>query len=315
MKTTIQKKLTVLLSVLLIGFAVFLLSDCKGHVEIHDIVDSTQNCSPPYVVYFFPEAEHRSKDLEFTWNFGDSTESHDEEPVHIYKEHGIYQVSLTIRQNKAIETKSIYLYLTPDSTAPYSDWDYASKADSLWAPAYVEFQNYSKHATGYLWQFGDGETSTDKNPIHIFDSQGTYSTILNAVCNTDTSKYTRQMVIKPAPHKIDIFDVTLWMPNSYIASNVEIVVFYGGYEEVSVGANNISGFPSTFEVGETLFHFNGNYNTDELMFKIYSSYGDGTSEETFEVKARDLQLDYYPTVLSFDDLEGIKLIANIGYRQ
>ncbi len=316
MKTNVQKLLTRFLLFFFIGSSVFFLTDCKGHVEIDDITDSVQNCSPPFVVNFYPQASYRTRDLEITWDFGDgSPVSHEKEPVHIYTENGTFTVTLTIRQKEAMETKSIYLYLTPDSTAPYADWDYASRADSLWAPAYVEFQNYSKHSPNQLWQFGDGETSIDRNPIHIFDTPGTYSTILNAICNTDTSKFMRHMVIKPSPHKIDIFDVTLWMPDFYKTSDIEIVIFYNGFEEAVVGANAIVGFPSTFEVNETLFHFNGEFNTDELMFKVYSSFGDGTSEATFVIKARDLQLDFYPSILAFDDLEGIRLEARVGYRQ
>jgi PKD repeat protein len=34
--------------------------------------------------------------------------------------------------------------------------------------------NSSTRVTGYLWEFGDGTTSTDQNPIHIFPNQGTY---------------------------------------------------------------------------------------------------------------------------------------------
>ena len=315
MKTNVQLKL---LSFIIPVFVIFLavsLSNCKGHVEIFGITDSVENCSAPYVVYFYPDAEHRTKDLEYTWDFGDNTNSHDQEPVHIYQEEGIYKVILSIKQNKSFDSKSITLYLTADSTAAYSDFDYASYSDSLWAPANVEFQNYSKHTTSFLWEFGDGDTSTVKNPTHVFESQGTYTCLLNAICNSDTSKFSRQMIIKPAPHKIDIFDVTVWMPDSYINSDINIDIYYNGHLDAWPGISKISGFPKTFEVGETLFLFDGVYNSDELVYKIYSSYGDGTAEATFVIKSRDLQLDYYPTLLYFDDLEGIKLESAIGYRQ
>ncbi len=315
MKTNVRLKL---LSFIIPVFAIFLsvfLSNCKGHVEIFGITDSVENCSAPYVVNFYPEAEHNTKDLEYTWDFGDGTSSHDQQPVHIYQQEGVYNVVLSIKQKEAFDSKSIKLYLTADSTAAYSDWDYASYNDSLWAPANIEFQNYSKHATSYFWEFGDGSTSTEKDPTHVYQSQGTYTCLLNAICNGDTSKFSRQIEIKPSPNRIDILEVTVWMPDNYIDSDIDIDIIYNGHLDANVGANSVSGFPATFEVGESLFLFNGDFNTDELIFKIFSSYGDGTSEATFVIKSRDLQLDYYPTLLSFDDLEGIKLNALIGYRQ
>jgi PKD repeat protein len=49
-------------------------------------------------------------------------------------------------------------------------------------PLSVTFQNFS---TGplvrYFWDFGDGETSTEKNPIHKYVTEGSYSVELNVV--------------------------------------------------------------------------------------------------------------------------------------
>ncbi|MCD4794116.1 MAG: hypothetical protein K8R54_12830 [Bacteroidales bacterium] len=314
MKTNVQFSLSGLLILILIIFSSILLTNCKGKVEVFGIIDSVENCSPPYVVYFYPDAEYRTKKLEITWDFGDGTTSHDKEPVHIYNEHGVYEVTLSIKQKEAFDSKSISLYLTEDSTAVYSDWDYATLADYLWAPAYVEFQNYSLHSTRFLWEFGTGvaDTSIEKNPTFVYENEGTYTTVLNAICNTDTSKFSRNMVIKPPPKKIDIFDVTLWMPSFYIGSDIDVVILFNGYEETVVGAPGVADFPITFQVDITLFHFDGNYNSDELIFKIFSSYE--KSEATFVIRARDLQFDYYPTLLAFDDLEGIQLEALIGYR-
>lgn len=39
----------------------------------------------------------------------------------------------------------------------------------------VQFSNCSKGASYYLWEFGDGETSMEEEPSHIYDSAGTYT--------------------------------------------------------------------------------------------------------------------------------------------
>lgn len=317
MKSNVQIKL---LSLLIPLFAIFLaisLSDCKGHVEIFGITDSIENCSAPYVVYFYPDAKHRTKDLEYTWDFGDGSESHDQEPVHIYQEGKIYKVTLSIKQNKSFDSKSISLYLTADSTAAYSDYDYASYSDSLWAPAQVEFQNYSKHATSFLWEFGDGDTSSVKSPTHVFQSQGTYTCLLNAVCNNDTSKFSRQIVIKPAPSDILVDEVTVWLPDKFLGADVWVNLWYADHhEEESSHTNSTASFPVTFTITRNLYWFNGLYNADNLEFEIWSSLDGSAPITIFKIEARDLQSDYYPTLISFpDDGYGRKLEAKLEYRQ
>lgn len=317
MKTNAQLKklLSLIIPIFIISTSVFL-SNCKGHVEIYDITDSIENCSAPYVVYFYPDAEHRTKKLEYTWNFGDNTESHDQEPVHIYQKEGIYNVTLSIKQNKSFDSKSISLYLTADSTAPYSDWDYASYSDSLWAPANVEFQNYSKHATSFLWEFDDGDTSTVKNPTHVFQTQGTYTCLLNAICNGDTSKFSHQMIIKAPPSDILIDEVTVWLPDSYLGADVWVDLWYAGHhEEESNHTNSTSTFPVTFPITRNLYWFNGTYNQDNLEFEIWSDSDNSAPITTFRIESRDLQSDYYPTLISFDDGYGRKLKAKLEYRQ
>ncbi|NOZ35241.1 MAG: PKD domain-containing protein [Chlorobi bacterium] len=316
MKTNVPFKLLSLLIPVFIIFLAVSLSNCKGHVEIFGVTDSIENCSAPYIVYFYADAEHRTKDLEYTWDFGDGTESHDQEPMHKYTDYGIYKVTLSIKQNKSFDSKSISLYLTEDSTSAYSDFDYASYSDSLWAPANVEFQNYSKHATSFLWEFGDGDTSTVKNPTHIYQSQGTYTCLLNAMCHGDTSKFSRPIVIKAPPHKIDILDVTIWMPDTYLGTDVWVNLYYAGNNEGgSSTANSVSSFPITFNMSHTLFAFNGIYDSSLLEFELWSSANDGNPEKIFYISSQELQNLYYPTTIGLDDGYGFKYEAKLGYRQ
>ena len=44
----------------------------------------------------------------------------------------------------------------------------------------VSFANHSKYATSYLWDFGDGNTSTELNPLHTYSADGTYNVSLTA---------------------------------------------------------------------------------------------------------------------------------------
>lgn len=49
-----------------------------------------------------------------------------------------------------------------------------------YAPAEVTFTNKSLNATGYSWDFGNGQTSTEENPVAFYDTPGLYSVTLTA---------------------------------------------------------------------------------------------------------------------------------------
>lgn len=290
------------------------LTNCKGKVEIHSIQDSIANCSAPYIVYFKADADHRSRKLEYTWDFGDGTSSHELEPQHIYQENGIYNVTLLINQNKVSNSKSISLNLNPENTQVVSDYDYSTKTKEFWAPAKVEFTNYSQFATSFLWDFNDGDSSKLINPVHIFETSGQYRTLLNAMCNGDTSKYYTDIVIKSPPGNIIVDKVTVWMPNSVIGKDIMLEVWYAGRLEKQSGwINSVQSFPITFNTERVLRYFDGNYNSELLEFMIFVDTDEAPTVR-FTQRADNLQGDFYPSIIGFDDGYGRKLEALIDYR-
>jgi PKD repeat protein len=60
----------------------------------------------------------------------------------------------------------------------------------------VTYTNLSVHAFSYLWEFGDGETSTEEHPIHVYPDEAEYEATLTAYyCDregitTDGTNYT-----------------------------------------------------------------------------------------------------------------------------
>jgi PKD repeat protein len=58
---------------------------------------------------------------------------------------------------------------------PIADFTFENTANTEYA-----FTNLSEQATSYLWDFGDGNTSTDENPIYSYTATGTYTVSLTA---------------------------------------------------------------------------------------------------------------------------------------
>ncbi|MBW7936380.1 MAG: T9SS type A sorting domain-containing protein, partial [Flavobacteriales bacterium] len=57
------------------------------------------------------------------------------------------------------------------------------------------FNNNSSQATHYYWDFGDGNTSTDTNPNHVFPTNGTYTVTLTAYSGCGDSSVTSQIIV------------------------------------------------------------------------------------------------------------------------
>ena len=67
------------------------------------------------------------------------------------------------------------------------------------APAEVQFTNLSVAAVSYLWAFGDGDTSTDHNPVHTYPAKGTYSVVLTAINGVCTDNIYGNVLITTDP--------------------------------------------------------------------------------------------------------------------
>ena len=77
---------------------------------------------------------------------------------------------------------------------------YTPDTNNCQFPATVQFQNNSLSALGYLWYFGDGDSSYAENPAHVYTSAGTYTVTLIAFgCNNeiDTIVLPNHVVLDP----------------------------------------------------------------------------------------------------------------------
>ena len=65
----------------------------------------------------------------------------------------------------------------PDTTPPSASFSYKPQGSNYLA---IDFINSSNSASDYLWDFGDGTTSTAVSPTHIFAADGAYTVTLTA---------------------------------------------------------------------------------------------------------------------------------------
>ncbi|HOY32267.1 MAG TPA: C25 family cysteine peptidase [Bacteroidales bacterium] len=93
----------------------------------------------------------------------------------------------------------------------------ADKVNSCTAPLTVQFTNNSANAVSYLWNFGDGTTSTDPNPTHQYTTLGVYDVTLTAdagECGSAVNTETEYIVLGAIPPVLS--DTSSCGPGSFV---------------------------------------------------------------------------------------------------
>ncbi len=115
----------------------------------------------------------------YAWDFGDGNTSKEENPTHTYTKDSTYTVKLTATNAGGSATKTATLTITLAGASIQVVANFTFEADSETAGK-VTFKNTSENATSYAWDFGDGNKSTDENPVHTYAKDGTYTVKLTA---------------------------------------------------------------------------------------------------------------------------------------
>ncbi len=68
------------------------------------------------------------------------------------------------------------------------------------APAKIKFDNHSKKADKFIWDFGDGTQSEDIAPVHRYLVSGKYTIMLRAIQGTKENTMAKEIIID-APHE------------------------------------------------------------------------------------------------------------------
>lgn len=108
----------------------------------------------------------------FMWEFGDYTVSHDNSPLHTFSLSGNIPVHLTAISQygcKATLNKPIYFI-------SYKKADFLAVPDTC--NDLFSFKDLSNHAAYRYWDFGDGTSSEDLNPIHKYATEGEHTVTL-----------------------------------------------------------------------------------------------------------------------------------------
>ncbi len=126
-----------------------------------------------------------SNATSYLWDFpgGSPAASTEANPVVTYSTSGVYTATLTATNNLGSATFSQTITVNAAPTAAFT---------SSTAGLTTTFTNTSNGASGYLWDFGDGQSSTEASPVHTYSVPGSYTVVLTTTnaCGTATATQT-----------------------------------------------------------------------------------------------------------------------------
>tara|TARA_Y100001934_G_scaffold260530_1_gene332875 strand:- start:2184 stop:3239 length:1056 start_codon:yes stop_codon:yes gene_type:complete len=163
------------------------------------------------IIYFEDQSTSENKIISWYWEFGDGSVANDNSPVHVYSESGIYKVQLTVKTESGKEyslKKSVLI-----NSAPFAFFNPNPNCDQT-----VNFKDNSFTQTAevkqWMWDFGDGNYSMEKNPNHKFSEQVKTKVHLKVLDNNGCVDSITQVVkIKKKPQVgFDIKNVLLSNP-------------------------------------------------------------------------------------------------------
>ncbi|MGM0649196.1 MAG: PKD domain-containing protein [Bacteroidota bacterium] len=203
-----------------------------------------------------------SGEVEYEWDFGNGDNSYLENPIYNYGEFGSFTVTLTVTCDGDSDEASMDVYVFPTPIADFETVDYSGCI-----PYEHSFVNLTTQEGGggtdnvdYVWTFGDGTSSTEKNPVHEYTQAGSFNIMLEATNENGCSSYHSQenaIMLSDTP----VISINA-DPQSWCYSPVDV----NFNSEITVSGS--LGYDVEWDFGD------GNTSTEENPTHTYTSDGD-----------------------------------------
>jgi len=142
---------------------------------------------------------------QWLWDFGDGNTvnaTNNNPQTHTYATPGNYNVTLRVVTSSGCQSVLFSLPVTIN-VSPVAGFDFPT----VCLPTGAQFTNTSTISDGsgalitYVWNFGDGNSSTQSTPIHVYAGAGPYTVTLTATSNNGCVDDTTRLVntIYPEP--------------------------------------------------------------------------------------------------------------------
>lgn len=154
----------------------------------------------PLTVAFDGSAWGGIPPFSFEWSFGDGGTSSEEDPIYTYEDPGTYTATLVVTDKWGTQGSAqvAITVLAPLAT----DISFLVGAQDVLTISFRATPLGGTPPYTYLWDFGDGSTSTLKTPTHTYAEPGTYLvtlTVTDAEGRTVTKTMEVRIIAPPPP--------------------------------------------------------------------------------------------------------------------
>lgn len=227
------------------------------------VVSANTNYTPPATIYAcFPYTasftDPTTGSSSWNWDFGDGTTSTQQNPTHNYTTPGVYTVNL-VTQMAGGCTQVFSPYATYNIMGSVPQFNF-NVTPGLCPPYIVSFNASAPGATSYLWNFGNGDSSTLQNPTYQYQNPGAYTVTLT--------------VYSPGPGSIT------GNGPQFCTRSLTKIVTVGVQNPMSITANEVCVNDTVYFTcslqGMTTYLWNfkdGNFSTLQNPTHIYSASG------------------------------------------
>jgi len=252
-----------------------------GTVTVNPLPVASFDYSPasglvPLTVYFTNTSQYAQNP---TWDFGDGSPPASGDNVnHTYAEPGTYTVTLTVGSPYGCgtdqATAQVYAYLQPGPpTAAFS----ADPREGC-VPLEVSFTDQSTGyppITSWLWDFGDGVTSTLQNPTHLYTTAGDYTVLLTVENVSGTDSVSDTIAVYPLP--LASFD---YNPTS---GPFPLTVYFTNTSQYAISPTWSFG-DGAYGTGDTVSHTYDLAGIYDVALTVTSRYGCGEASAWAQVE-------------------------------
>jgi gliding motility-associated-like protein len=144
-----------------------------------------------YQLIWFRDESKGGKADRWLWEFGDGSTSTEQNPGRSYLDTGYFNIKLTVWSNGCKDSLTIprYVYIKP----PVARFNVSPV--NCTARFARQFNDKSIGAKTWYWDFGDGKTSTEHSPLHVYSNPGSYFVSLTVKNDTCEHTMTQQVLV------------------------------------------------------------------------------------------------------------------------
>ena len=276
----------------------------------------------PYTNIFQSVIQSADSVISYRWNFGDSIFSNLKAPSHTYYKAGVYNIGLSIITSTGCKDSVTVLKAVAAGGRLHST--FAAEPTNVCAFVPINFSDSTKRSATdsliipdqWLWSFGDGNFSTDKNPIHLYHDTGSFNISLivyNLGC-ADTTLIKNYITINAPVSKFDLtYDCSDRFSRSFInrSDGADTFIWDFGDGSTSVIQNPVHHYlsPGSYTVSLRVNNKkSGCENTLKITVPIINEKANFIADQT-EI-CRSLSVNFITSGLNFINIKNI--VWNFG---